>query len=579
MINMSSEAENQMTEEGRKQWLSRHLSRGKALEKCISTYKWLVAHRMVSKVRGHKAWVEPFSISNTNLGDESTDIITSLEAINLLVFIVRLKDDNPSWFLDINFDDIRHELRSDAYELICCFDKQFVKQDIHNQKEQVESLLESMLKTSKDSSTFERAYEEVLNNTKNAVPFKGSPYIEEEEILSKVNYTDTAATYLRFLISLYPITISDADYDTNFREIVVKHIISTINWFSSNYREYPDGGIGWGWAGFLNGQEEELSKLYCLDADVCVPQTYFSSQVIDSLVSFLDLLAQEGVQFPEDVLAKKPVVKNLIKDALEGLVFNNKVGDGWVDYMPYHPTKGTVSKSTLIEPFGYSEETPSLLHTAYVIKTVTNIISKKNLLDVEPEYIESIEKSIKWLLKGLSSTGISNLKDQSYKHVLSRLSNGNELAVFDDTGLYQVFGALSSYTELLENRDALGLSLPDLQDYEKFPYYEMAEYILNNLIDVMYEKGGFPPTGNFVNSDVRKLPGIRATKVALEAFAAFGLNQMVPTVDDVIDRHLLRARNEILNELVVKYGALEAQGVRVAWGLIENANDEINKAR
>jgi len=578
MTNTNSEAEKQMTEEGRKQWLSQHLSRGKALEKCVSTYKWLVAHRMISKVRGHKAWVEPFSISNVNLDDSSTDIITSLEAINLLVFIVCLKEESPSWFLDINFDDIRHELRSDAYELVCFFDKQFVKQDIHNQKEQMESLLESMLKTSKGSSAFETAYEEVLNNTKNAVPFKGSPYIDEKEILSKVNYTDTAATYLRFLTSLYPLTVSDADYDTNFREIIVKHIISTIDWFNSNYREYPDGGIGWGWAGLVNGQEE-LSKLYCLDADICVPQTYFSSQVLDSLVSFLDLLVQDGVQFPESILSKKPVVETLIKDALEGLVFNNKVGDGWVDYIPYHPTRGTDSKSTLIEPFGYNEENPSLLHTSYVIKTVTNVLLKKGELSVEPEYIESVEKSIKWLLKSLSLTGFSHLKDKPYKHVLSRLSNGNELTVLDDTGLYQIFGALSSYTKLLENRDTLGLSLSDLQDYEKFPYYNLAEYILNDLIEAMYEKGGFPPTGSFANSDVRKLPGIRATKVALEAFSAFGLHQKVPAVDDVIDRHLLKARNEILNELVVKYGALEAQGIRVAWGLIENANDEINKAR
>jgi len=572
----SLEAGKQMTEEGRKQWLSQHLSRGKAFERCESVYNWLVSHRMVAKVRSQRPWVEPFSIKNTPDEKSGNDVISSLEALNLLIFIVNLRRDNPSWEMNVNFDEIRHELRSDAYEIVCSFDKNMLKSSVLGNEERVKSLLELILKEEQGSDTFERAYAEVLNTSQGKAPYCGSPYLEDKEIIAKINYTDSAATYLNFLSKLYPIVSDDDDYDVSFQSMLVKHIVDTVHWLKNNAREQEEGGIGWGWSGFTN-EKEELSMLYCLDADKCVAQTYFTSRVIDSFVNLLELLAANQGQIEPELLGLKSEVEELIYKGIEGLVYNNKIGDGWVDFIPYNPTVGSSSKASEIAPFEYNEYTPSLLHTALVIKTVCFVLLKAPSLKLDCEYIEEVERAIKWVVKTLSNTPMSNLKDKPYKHVLSRFADGNELYVIDETGLYQIFGAVAAFSKVIGSKLNIDYQVSELSDHESIPYYEMAEYILNDLVDLMYEKGGFPPTGSFAKSDVKKLPGIRATKIAIEAFADFGLKQMVPSVDAVIDKHLLEARNNILHELVKEYGALETQGIRVAWGLIENSEAEISK--
>jgi len=593
------ERQRQMTEEGRKQWLSAHTSRGKAYESLTQAFQWLLAKRKESRILDRDPWTEPFAADRQG-------VITYAEAISLLLKIIILQRDQPDMGLEVAEGAMKHEMRGDIRELLLGLHRLHERyiwfrengnvsefDEVHGQQAlQRTSRKEESFGLQKKLDEFESDYQRRLQDMIEPSYFPGSPYLEGE-VLSRINYTDTVVTLLSMLIDV----VRWNEFESGDND-VLKLVETTLKrcWLhiSRNSRKCGEKGVGWGWAGFtesesLEGQHrEELDAVYDLDADHCKPQTYFTARVVTVLGKLYWLLAEDGPRTPVYKVhlggISRDEVLVLLKRGLDGLLETNRVGDGWIDVEPYHTTKGTSPDTPKLQPAGYCAEAPepSLLHTAYALCALAEPpVTTGGKVQLSEEQKRVMEAGIKFLLDKLDGPSRAFLKQIPFRHVLSRTIRGTDLAIEDECGVYVLLHAIALYHQLCDWENPVpGFDdVYQLSDDDTKPYYELAKYILEEVRDPMHDRRGFPAFGERGKNEIDKFPAIRATRAAVDAFAQFGYRQMVPGIDRILDRHLAMAREEIILELVKKYGDLEARGIRVAWGLIEADGEALEKRR
>ena len=598
---VAAEVERQMSEEGRKQWLSGHVSRGKAYESLEQAFAWLLAKRKEAKILSREAWAEPFA-------PDRRAILTAAEAIGLLLRIIRLNRDQKELGLGISEDEIKHELRGDIRELLIEVDRLFEKRSFFEEhagsveREAEEEALGGRRSEKRDvngdlakrEKDFDRRYREKLRDLVERSCFPGAPY-RCREALDKANYTGTVVSLLKMLVEV----VRWNEFNEGDKDVILL-IENTLSrcWshIASTSRSCPGGGVGWGWAaltkvdGVAESEREEIGAIYDLDADVCAPQTCYTSQVI-SVLTRLYLLMDEATPVNPVFRARvervvdKGEVRQILEAAIEGLVSTNRVGDGWIDVEPYQPTTGLHRPEQAISPIGYNIDNPeaSLLHTSYAVAALAELaVLAEGVLKLTEKAQEALHKGVFLLLKELDRPSLSFMKQPLlYTNILSRTIDGKELVFHDECGVYLVFKAVALYSRLVDPEGPVSgyEALPRLSDHDNKPYYALARFILEEIREPMYDKRGFPAIGEFGKGEVDKFPAIRATAVAIAAFQYFGLIQMVPSISRILQRHLDLALEDIILELVAKYGDLEQRGIRVAWGLIEADGEAILKKR
>jgi len=592
------ERQRQMTEEGRKQWLSAHTSRGKAYESLGQAFRWLLARRKEARILNRDPWVEPFAADRSG-------VVTAAEALSLLLRIILLDRDQPELHLNIPENDIKHEMRGDIRDLLLRLDRLHARHEyflkngnvsgFEGDAEEARVAVDDRSQSfglRRELDDFEDHYRRRLQDMIEPSYFPGSPYLEGE-VLSRVNYTDTVASLLNLLIDVVRWNEFESG-DNDVLELIESSLRHCWDYLRRNARPCEPAGVGWGWAGFtrsdnLTGQRrEELISVYELDADRCVPQTYYTARVISALARLYWLLIEDNPARPVFKVQIRGIeaedVERLLKQGLEGLVHTNRIGDGWIDFDPYHTCVGAGSETPRVQPAGYSADAPepSLLHTAYAVCALAEpAVLTHGRLSLTDTQKEALQKGILVLLGALDKPARTFLRQLPYKHVLSRTTAGKELAIEDECGVYVLLQAVALYNRLCDWENPVpGFDdVYQLSDDDTKPYYQLAKFILEEVRDPMHDRRGFPAFGERGRNEIDKFPAIRATRAAIEAFGFFGLKQMVPGIDEILDRHLAAAREEIILELVKKYGDLEARGIRVAWGLIESDGETIARRR
>ena len=589
-LNVNGEAARQMTEEGRKQWLSGHVSKGKAFESLEQAYEWLIARRKEDHILGRPEWTEPFYPKRSN------GLITRAEGIRLLLMILRMSRDQPSLGLNVIEEEAKNELRWDVSQLVQELDERFEMRrhfrDAHGRQDKPPKdlpLSPTQGGTQDPEQQFSEYYRSRVRELTTRSCFPGGPYLSDELEL-KVNYTDTVATVLKCLVEA--VAWNEIRVERELHHRVERAIQRCWAWLRDNHREVEGGGIGWGWAGFVNNdptstisrqREEEVATVLSLDADRCMVQTYFNFQGITSLLLLHRLLqaqrvSEDGRVAPHlvGVRLDGEEVAGYVERAVNGLLTSNRSADGtgWHDVTPYPSSIGKLDMDGLIEPEGHDPRLPSLLHTAYACCALAEVpITSAGGLSLPESARTQLASGVRYILNELSRhQSFVFLRNQNlHKHVLSRTIGGNTVELDDECGIYVIFRSIALYSHLSD--PAHGLcdegEYYRLTDEDTKPYYALARYILEEVRDRMYDKRGFPAIGALGRNDVDRFPAIRATARAVAGFEYFGLKQMVPGISRIVDDHLQKAKEEIILELVARYGDLEKGGIRVAWGLIE----------
>ena len=586
---INGEAARQMTEEGRKQWLSGHVSKGKAYESLEQAYRWLIARRKEDYILGRPQWTEPF------FPDRPMGLITRAEGIRLLLMVLRMSREQSFLELGVVEEEAKNELRWDISQLVEELEERYQMRQ-HFQQHQGTLESDRDLALPSDDRTFvdperrfTKAYRSRVRELTRRSCFPGTPYLTDELEL-KINYTDTVTSVLKCLVEA--VAWNEIRVDRAMHHQVEQAILRCWRWLRDNSRDAGGGGIGWGWAGFVEDsrrvglgteREEEVAIVLSLDADRCRVQTYFSFQAVTGLLRLYRLLKVQAIA-PDGQVAPHLVgvqlepaeVRSHLERAVEGLLTTNRPasGPGWHDVTPYASSVGKLDADHLIEPEGYDPSVPSLLHTAYACCALAEVpVISQGDIELPMAARKELEDGIRYILRELARQGsFVTLKNQSlHKHALSRSICGNTVELDDECGIYVIFRAVALYSYLTDPTNGLA-SEGDyyrLTDADTRPYFALARYILGDIRDRMYDRRGFPAIGARGRNDIDRFPAIRATAWAIAGFEYFGLHQMVPGISRIIDKHLGLAKEEIILELVDRYGGLEKRGIRVAWGLIE----------
>lgn len=587
---VNGEAARQMTEEGRKQWLSGHVSKGKAFESLEQAYRWMLARRKEDHILGRPEWTEPF-YPNRPYG-----LITRAEGIRLLLMVLRMNREQAGLNLSVVEEEAKNELRWDINGLVQELDERFQMrrhfQEADGELDKLDrefALPESHRTAVDPEQRFTEYYRSRVRELTARSCFPGTPYLTDELEL-KINYTDTVATVLKCLVEA--VAWNEIRVDREIHHRVEEAIVRCWTWIRDNHRDLDEGGIGWGWAGFVDDQgasrirgrrEEEIATVLSLDADRCRVQTYFNFQVITGLLRLYRLLkvqrvADDGHVAPHLVGVRLEIgeVRSYVERAVRGLLNSNRPteGTGWHDVTPYPSSIGKLDVDLLIEPEGYDARLPSLLHTAYACCALAEVpVMSGGEIKLDDAARNELIASVRYILDELTrQRSFVFLRNQTlHKHVLSRSIGGNTVELDDECGIYVIFRAIAIYSYLSD--PAHGLAAPgeyyQLSDEDNRPYFALARFILEEIRDRMYDRRGFPAIGALGRNDVDRFPAIRATARAIAGFEYFGLQQMVPGISRIVDKHLCKAKEEIILELVARYGELEKRGIRVAWGLIE----------
>ena len=433
---------------------------------------------------------------------------------------------------------------------------------------------------------FDEEYRHRVENMLEHSCFPASPYLEGE-VLLRANFTGTAASLMKMLVEV----VRWNEYESGEKDVLVlieQSIERCWDWLVENKRAVSGGGVGWGWTGFIQGggstkKREEVAAIYSLDADRCMPQTYFTAQVISSLTHLYWVLADPDPNRPvyrAQITIQPENVKRLLEQAVEGLIKMNRVGDGWIDVEPYLPTPGRGTTDAMIKPARYTLglPTPSLLHTAYAVSALAELpLLTRGEYRLNDHTLKILERAIVNVISALDKPTLSFLRDNPSNHVLSRMTNGQDLLLQDECGIYVIFKAIAMYSMLSDPRNPVPghEGIRQLTEEATKPYYALAQYILDEIREPMHDKRGFPATGELGKNEIDRFPAVRATNTAISAFQYFGLKQMVPGICKILEYHLNEAKERVILELVNKYGELERQGIRVAWGLIESDGEQV----
>ena len=590
----------QMDEQERRLWLSRHVTQGKAYTAVEEAFRWLIARHREGNVLQRDPWFEPFASDREGL-------ISRISALTVMFQILGSDVKFPS----LDPDAVKHELRGELLELLRYLDRlydahSFFFGESHRRRElrgkeleqiqkDVETALGEDLHKKANSSAdeivriFERHYRDSYLKALERSVYPGSPYLDGE-VLLQVNYTDSAATLLRLLVRAVRWNRFSPEFDEELVQRIETCLVRTFRWLARNARDCPGGGIGWGWAGKIlleeEGYREEISTVTMLDAEYCVPQTYFTSGVVSAL-AMLSKLLEEDRNHPLAVSLKEietEQVETLLGDAVRGLLSCNRRSNGdylgWVDFEPYDPTTPHRDGPNKIRPAAYDESTPSLLETAYAICALGGaILEAGDRIQLGGEILDSLQRGAAFLFEELRKhPSLSWLKSQAFMHILSRHADGSVLKVIDECGVYTIFRGLAVYCTI---RDKYGEHFADMpietRKEQNRVYYSLAEFLVANVKPSMIDRRGFPALGLGTHRDIQRFPAIRATKSAVDAFFRFGIKQQVPGVVTILNQHLEKLKDGFILDLVARYDALESEGIRVAWGLIQTDGEEIRR--
>jgi hypothetical protein len=586
---------NQLDEDERKLWLSRHVTQGKAYEAVSMGFKWLVARHQEGNVIQRDPWFEPFAADRPGL-------ISRMCALTMMLRTLEYQAEEKV-FPEIKADGIKHELRGELLILLRELDQLYDahaylfgeskrRQELRSEelariKKDVEEALGEDLHRKANGSAdeivqiFERRYRDSYQKALDRSIYPGSPYLLGE-VLLQINYTDTAGVLMRLLVHAVRWNCFSASGDSELVDRIGKCLVRTFRWLERNARPMPEGrpGIGWGWAGQIvldeEGSREEIATVTMLDAELCLPQVYFTSRVVSSLAKLHRLLQEEKLPFVVklDDLELGQVEKLLVEAKL-GLMnsYQREHGDvlGWVDFEPYDPTMPDGKGPNKIKPAGYDSTMPGFLDTAYAVISLAETVSAtKGHVALDEAEKQTLLKGAGFLFAELRrEPTLTWLSGHTFSHVLSRQADGSLLRVMDECALYSIFKALALFSELRDEYNYFPSLTMEEKKAQNIVYYRLADFIMTDVRNAMTDNRGFPALG-LQDRDFFRFPAIRATKNAVDAFLCFGIHQQVPSVERILEKHLSQLKETFILELVQRYGELESQGIRVAWGLIEN---------
>lgn len=582
---VSTEAKRQMSERGRKQWLSAHVSKGKAFTALGQAYHWLLGKRRHDKILGYPEWAEPFH------ADRPGGLITRAEGIRLMLQTLRMNREISGLNLLISEEEAKNELRWELLQLLNQIDERYeLRRHFAGQADVAEQLIGDA--SLDPEQAFLALYRAKRADLERRAYYPGTPYLTGE-MERKVNYTDTAATVLNCLVEA--IAWNEIRVDAEMHERVRENVVRAWTWLRDNRRECVGGGCGWGWAGLAaaghgdsNRREDEVKAVAGLDADRCMPQTFYTSQALSALVRLHRLLSTQsgdaGLVLPH--LVQLPIeaahVAALIEQGVAGLLATNRPTTrlGWLDVAPYASSRTGRNTDFVIQPEGHDRNRPTVLHTAYACSALADVVLiSHGQLKLSPAAIQAVGSGMSFVLDELQKLSSFNVlkTHPEHRHVLSRTVSGEPVTYEDECCIYSIFKGIASYVRLCDVHGAAGLT--PLTDEQRDPMYRLARFILEDLRDRMYDTRGFPAIGHLGRRDIDRFPAVRATSAAVLAFEHFGLHQMVPGIDEIVEKHLTQAREEIILELVARYSTLEEGGIRVAWGLIEQDGQNLRANR
>jgi hypothetical protein len=596
-----SEARKQMTEESRRQWIQEHLSRGEAHDVVGGIFEWLIARSKEDQILQRPLWWEPFAPSQPSL-------IAGAEGVATLLNILAFQRTDPALGLKIDSADNLREIRNMGHMLLSRMEDVFLRAEASEPPSSMLAELRARRERGEamDEERMNAFILEERQRRENRSSFPGEPYLldaildsghespwRQNQILFQVSYTDTAATYLRALAQLlawdeFGLAVGDHLHDEHAGRLD-EHLSLVFQWLERSARPVEGGGVGWGWAGILETPKgeriEEVGLVRDLDADHCVPQTYFSAQVVGSLARLYRVLTHERSAVLPPVTVTPEEVGRLLADGITGLCRMNRAGAGWIDVPPFSPSLSGREGETVISPPNFEPGVPQLVPTAYATQALLDVpLLCNGSLRLEPDQVELIKNAVNLLmseLKALRPKGIAELPQSVF---LCRTVHGRHLSVPDDCALYAVFGAVASYVRF--SQPDLENPLVDNQDYpaaiplsdEQMQLFQgLARYVLRENRFTLVDRRGFPALGNLARNGVGLFPAIRASCRAVEALTRFGMRQMVPGINEILSTELGRARAAIIDSLVNHYGELERRGIRVAWGLIEADQERLKQ--
>jgi hypothetical protein len=600
---IGTEARKQMSEESRRQWIQEHLSRGEAHDVVGGIFQWLIARAKEDQILRRPLWWEPFAPSDRSL-------LAGAEGVSTLLSILAIERNDPEMNLRIDSADNIREIRNMGHTLLSEMHDVFLRAVASEPSPSMLAELRARRAhgAPTDDESLDALIREGRRQRENRSFFPGLPYLldsvidsgyqspwRQDQILFQVSYTDTAATYLKALAHLlawdeFGLPTRDrqsTDSSVRLDDHLDEHLSIVMDWLERSAKPVAGGGRGWGWAGSIdvgNGTRlDEVGLVRDLDADHCVPQTYFTAQVLGALARLYHVLTRERSALLPPVSVGTDRVGTLLRDAILGLCNMNRVGAGWFDVMPFSPSMSGEQGETVIVPPNFEAGVPQLLPTAYAVQALLDVpLLCNGSLRLEAAQVDMLKGAVNLLMaevKALRPKGIAEIPHSIF---LCRTVHGRLLSVPDDCALYAVFGAVASYVRFsqpdLENPLVENTDYPEagaLSDEQMQLFQGLARYILRENRSSLVDRRGFPAVGKLGENGVDLFPAIRASCRAVEALTRFGIRQMVPGINEILEATLSRARASIIHALVDHYGDLERRGIRVAWGLIEADSEQL----
>lgn len=307
--------------------------------------------------------------------------------------------------------------------------------------------------------------------------FRGTPYLEAETTDA---FTDGVSFCSSTLLIARELSAPVSE------ERIEAAFVRTVEWFLDNYVE-SENGVGWAWRGRTEMEQED---------DYYPPQTYFT---FSACVALADAVTEAS-----DVIGDRTdEVRDLLPRVKEFLLYDYRVGDGWVEFEPTND----------LSPDGYDElnPTPSLLSTCYTIWAVCYLVERIDGITLDDEERALLEDGLEFVLD-LVDDNFDRVYAYSRQYQCHR--DGNRY--YEGTTPYTLLNTLLAYQETVGGKDDR--------------IEELVGKLTAQVIETCWAGSERDPEAGFrhfesqqVDSE-RNVTVIYATEVAVESLLEFGIS-------------------------------------------------------